>query len=243
MSINWLVLSPSVQGLQFPTYGNYGGLNYSGGETIDSGETPDFTVEPVDALDALFKAHDQVYYQTTDPLTLAQADLVLIAGIAALDEDDLDAEGQLYAGLATLTMLHQILVTHGRPEVLAGQDVREITESALDQIEDGGVDPEPNEVMGLFAWVGSAASALRTVDNALILATAEEILDSVEEFEIEPEAVQDTFDLLVYQAQAAVEHAQDFHAGLDVFDALEAALSGNGAVSIAHATMPDALLI
>jgi hypothetical protein len=34
MSINWLVLAPADEDLRIPTYGKYGGPDYSGGKLL-----------------------------------------------------------------------------------------------------------------------------------------------------------------------------------------------------------------
>jgi hypothetical protein len=82
MSINWLVTVPTPQGVTIPTYGNYGGSNYSDGRILLPGEPAPLTTPPVDALDALFREHDRAYFASSDPLTLARADLDLARGIA-----------------------------------------------------------------------------------------------------------------------------------------------------------------
>src|SRR5215210_8520214 len=98
MLINWLVLAPTLYGVSVPTYGNYGGPQYSDGRLIPPGETPTFSAPNLDALDALFREHDRVYYSSSDPNVLAQADLKLIQGIVALQDAALSGEGHLYAG-------------------------------------------------------------------------------------------------------------------------------------------------
>ena len=44
-----------------PTYGNWGGPGWSGGVFVDFPNKPDYTVAPVDEMDALFKEHDEAY--------------------------------------------------------------------------------------------------------------------------------------------------------------------------------------
>ena len=84
MYINWETrsyfdfnsLDPfATHGIPLPTYGNYGGPNYSAGEvggqiTLTSADPP-----PVDPLDALFYQHDFVYQSSTEPLDRAAADV------------------------------------------------------------------------------------------------------------------------------------------------------------------------
>jgi hypothetical protein len=73
MHINWEVttrfdpnsLEPSTHGIPIPSYGNYGGPNYSAG--VENGRTPETpNPPPLDALDALFYEHDLVYQHVQD---------------------------------------------------------------------------------------------------------------------------------------------------------------------------------
>ena len=109
MYINWtkdvfidpvtLTAGPGPNGIPIPTYGNYGGPDYTDGSiggTIPLGGG----VAPVDQLDALFKAHDLAYQNsgaTEDP----SADLAVIHGIEYLTAThQLDAEASFYGGAA-----------------------------------------------------------------------------------------------------------------------------------------------
>jgi hypothetical protein len=223
MSINWFVLTPGVEGIAFPTYGEYGGPNYTGGEVVPPGGTRDFTAIPVDTLDAYFKAHDLVYAESTDPLTLAKADLALIDQILA--EDELSGESSLYGGVAALTLLYQIVNVHKHPEVLAGRDVEDIADDALDLIGEGSIEPDAGELAGLQTWLAGAASVLGTVDDALVLETADKVLDVVGDLEVEPETAQAALDLLLDAAQAKLEEAVPAVDLSDHFDALEELLN------------------
>jgi hypothetical protein len=116
MYINWntdvfinpvtLFASAGPNGIPVPTYGNYGGPDYSNGSV---GGTIPITggiiggVTPVDNLDTLFKMHDLAYQtQVQFPgQELPSADLALIHGIEALT-GHLDAEASLYGGAAIL---------------------------------------------------------------------------------------------------------------------------------------------
>jgi hypothetical protein len=94
-------------GIPLPTYGNYGGPNYSAGEvggkiTLTSADPP-----PVDPLDALFYQHDFVYQSSTSPLDRAAADVQLVESMHALTYTDpgdahYDPEAGLFEGFATL---------------------------------------------------------------------------------------------------------------------------------------------
>lgn len=64
----------SLEKLSFRFHGNYGGPNYCGGTFLADGEPCDYTVEPVDALDGLFRAHDLAY--DTDDHSVADKNYV-----------------------------------------------------------------------------------------------------------------------------------------------------------------------
>ena len=118
MHINWEVttrfdpnsLEPSTHGIPIPSYGNYGGPNYSAG--VENGRTPETpNPPPLDALDALFYEHDLVYQHVQNgaaPPTaiamygLTQTDSALFAN---------DPEALLYEGLGTLSIVGKILTT------------------------------------------------------------------------------------------------------------------------------------
>jgi hypothetical protein len=103
----------STHGIPIPSYGNYGGPNYSAG--VEGGTTPEGpnpTPAPVDALDTLFWQHDLVYQHVKDglvppqdiPNAIAQADVTLVEGMYALTQTNLDPEAFLYDALGTLTV-------------------------------------------------------------------------------------------------------------------------------------------
>jgi hypothetical protein len=120
MHINWDVTTrfdpnsvlPSTHGIPIPSYGNYGGPNYSAGV---EGGTPSNPANPlpVDDLDTLFWQHDLVLQNSAaTPLDIFQADLNLVLGIHNLPQTDFnDPETRLYAGLAELTIAEKILTT------------------------------------------------------------------------------------------------------------------------------------
>ncbi|QRM28113.1 hypothetical protein [Microvirga sp. VF16] len=158
MQINWLLLTESPSGIPIPTYGQYGGPNWSGGEFVGDDEPGNYTVKPEDPLDALFRRHDKAYDQP-DTLLRAKADLRLIKEILKQSPDAVTGEGDLYAGAAVLAMLHQIAVVNGHPELLAKVDLGKIIQGALDRIEDGSITPEPQEVAALTTWLMWTAPA------------------------------------------------------------------------------------
>lgn len=127
MHINWEVttrfdpnsLEPSTHGIPIPSYGNYGGPNYSAG--VENGRTPETpNPPPLDALDALFYEHDLVYQHVQDgaapPTAIAQADVHLVEAMYGLTQTDPalfanDPEALLYEGLGTLSIVGKILTT------------------------------------------------------------------------------------------------------------------------------------
>jgi hypothetical protein len=131
MFINWDVTirfnpnsqEPSTQhGIPVPSYGNYGGANYSAG--VEGGTTPepmDLTPAtlPKDPLDWLFYDHDLVYQHVQDGLVpqqdvlgaIALADAHLVEGMAALAQTGLEPEALLYDAFATLGIAGKILIT------------------------------------------------------------------------------------------------------------------------------------
>lgn len=176
MKINWLLLTEGPGGVPVPTYGNYGGPNWTGGEFVGDDEGGNYTVRPEDPLDALFRTHDRAYDQP-DTLLRAQADLRLIRGILKQSPDAVTGEGDLYAGGAALAMLYQIAVVNGHPEVLARVNVPKIVQASIDRIEEGSIAPEPQEVAGLTTWLQQTAAVLARQDEPLLVAAAERLLE------------------------------------------------------------------
>ena len=176
MEINWLILTEGPEGIPIPTYGQYGGPNWSGGRFVGDDEPGNYTVMPKDPLDKLFLAHDKAYDQP-DTLLRAKADLLLIQEILRQSPDEVTGEGDLYAGAAALAMLYQIAVVNGRPELLLKVDVEEIVHGALDRIEEGRITPEAHEIAGLVEWLGKIGQALAAHDSPVARAIAEPILD------------------------------------------------------------------
>ena len=175
MSINWLILSPPGEDLQIPTYGEYGGPSYSGGELIGPGDTATFTVEPIDPLDELFRQHDIDSIGTSGSLAQAEADLTLIQGILALSDDAVSGEGDLYAGAAILAMIGRISVA-GHSELLDQIDLPQAVDQAISLIGQGSLEPEPNEVAGLVAWLEDTGTTLAAVDNLVVAWAGERLL-------------------------------------------------------------------
>jgi hypothetical protein len=103
----------STHGIPIPSYGNYGGANYSAGVEGGTALSPP-SPPPVDALDTLFWQHDLVLQNTSaTPLDIAQADVTLVEGMYALTQPPtpLDPEGLLYDAFATIGIVAKILTT------------------------------------------------------------------------------------------------------------------------------------
>jgi hypothetical protein len=140
MYINWdvttrfdpnSVLASTQHGIPVPSYGNYGGPNYSagaeGGRTPELGTTDYLAHPPKDDLDQLFYTHDLVYQHLEDGTATVQqtfdADAKLLEGMYALTRSEpalfaKDPEALLYEGFASLGTLGKIETTPGESEYL-----------------------------------------------------------------------------------------------------------------------------
>jgi hypothetical protein len=125
-NINWDVTvrfdpnslqSPAQHGIPIPSYGNYGGANFSAG--VEGGtppEGPNPIPVPVDPLDYLFWQHDLAYQHVPDgsdqnPDAIAIADVTLVEGMFALTPTITDPEEFLYDAMATIGIASKILTT------------------------------------------------------------------------------------------------------------------------------------
>ncbi len=172
MNINWDILVPGPDGLMIPTYGNYGGLGYSDGEILkDPNQKVDYSENPVDALDALFKTHDMAY-DSTDTAVRARGDANLAKGIAHLSDHQLDAEASLYGGFATLFAIYLLVDVNQHPEKLTLRDYAMLTRSALHDIERGLTEASPAELADIANWLRENAG-----ENVGALAGIEQVFD------------------------------------------------------------------
>jgi Ca2+-binding RTX toxin-like protein len=91
-----------------PTYGNYGGAGYAAGQKVSPTDIPDYSVRPVNQLDALFRQHDMDYDAGVSHIA---ADAALIAGIEALKGStefaDYSHVDRLYADLAEAAFVYK----------------------------------------------------------------------------------------------------------------------------------------
>jgi hypothetical protein len=248
MQINWLQLTEGPGDIPVPTYGQYGGPNWSGGEVVGDNEPGNYDVPPEDRLDALFRDHDQAYDQP-DTLLRAQADLRLIQAILDQPADEVTGEGDLYAGGAVLAMLYQIAVVNDHPELLFQVDVGQIVQGAVDRIEEGSITPEPQEVAGFVNWLGTIGQALAASERPIARAIAEAVLDLAGSLGSAPA---DFHDVLTDEAIAffhdaapklvdAVETIVDGSCYFDIEHFLDDASDWLGDVTTPHPAAPEPL--
>jgi hypothetical protein len=109
---------PGPDGIPVPTYGNFGGPDYSNGQIGGAvpviGGKPDLS-KAVDPLDILFEIHDFAYQSQPSANEIPVADLALIHGIEQLTAlRQLDAEASLYGGAAILGTM-AFMAANGHP--------------------------------------------------------------------------------------------------------------------------------
>ena len=211
MSINWLVTVPTPQGVEIPTYGNYGGPNYTEGRLSVPGEIHAFAVPPVDALDALFLKHDMAYYGSSDPRVLAHADLELARGIAALPDSLLSPEAHLYAGATELAMVEQINVRHGVPEIFAPGEEAILVQDARNSLEEGYPEPALDELFAAIEQVNNLlAFAGSLLGDGSVVAPPVTREAGATAFELDI-LVDDSFYLTIYPDVASAGIDPDYH--------------------------------
>ncbi len=177
MPINWLVLAPADQDLQVPTYGLYGGPDYSGGILLGPDEAPSFTAAPLDPLDALFRKHDIAIRNAPNLRAEAKADVALIKGIMALPSDAVKGEGDLYAGAAIIGMIGRIIVHDHHPEYLAKLNLPKTIDKAVSLIKQGSIQPDAQEVAGLASWLEKTSDELASGHGRLGVLAADKLLN------------------------------------------------------------------
>ena len=152
-------------GIKLPSYGNYGGPNYSAG--VEGGRTPepaDLTSAtlPKDPLDLLFYQHDLVYQHVKDglvplpdiPNVIAQADVTLVEGMSVLTQTNLEPEAFLYDAFATLGIVGKILTTPAELAYLQAHPTDAVAvigaaEAAIPNFEIGLAETPGNEARSL----------------------------------------------------------------------------------------------
>jgi hypothetical protein len=193
MFINWGVtarfdpnsLVPSTHGIPIPSYGNYGGPNYSAG--VENGTTPEGPnpiPAPVDSLDTLFWQHDLVYQHVKDglvapqdiPTAIAQADVTLVEGVYALTKTNLNPEALLYSAVATLSVGGKILTT---PSELAYLGAHPLDAAAVVTAVQAAI---PNFEVGLAETPGNEARSLSGAFQVFEAHFAQQLAQAVASF-------------------------------------------------------------
>ena len=163
MNINWdvafhfdpLALRPAPSGVAVPTYGNYGGPGYTEGAF---GPLVAPYEPPVDALDALFLAHDEATAAAATPGEQAVADLGLLRGVVALTPAELGPEASVYAGLTTLAMVGRV-AEEGGLGLLPPREVFRAALVAADDIGRGRAGLDPGEREQAQDWLRATTDA------------------------------------------------------------------------------------
>jgi|SRR5262245_159023 len=148
----------ATHGIPIPTYGNYGGPGYSAGTL--GGTTPpppNPNPPPVDALDALFHAHDFALQQANGNLPAivgASIDLVLNMD-GRLDVQALihsDPAAQLYEGLATLAVVSQLIAPAWQSIPTFQAQIETAAQNAVTNFEEGlaAIPGEAGSLHGAF---------------------------------------------------------------------------------------------
>ncbi len=159
------------ESLYAPTYGNYGGDDYSSGRFgkdapldqdgsyLSNRELDDNK----DALDYLFYRHDVASTLAENSAEQKTADLTLIRGIGDLSDRQLDdPEASLYAGLATVALSGQLLLNHPKPAL--AERLVPYLEDALDNIETGLWDLSLEEFAEATALLTETVEVLQGVN-------------------------------------------------------------------------------
>ena len=168
-AINWTLLSPAPEphgDVLLPTYGFYGGPNYSDGIVLEPGAAASFTHAPLDALDAAYQAHD-LAYESPSPQVRATADIALLDAMLAIGDDQLGPEGHLYAAASTFAILAHLgpypkgTLTPEQFGHLAASTPAYVADATA-SLADAGLEPAPNEQAALASWLTGARATINT---------------------------------------------------------------------------------
>ena len=165
-NINWdrpfhvdpATLQPAASGVPVPTYGNYGGPEYSAGVFVLDPDPSHLDAGPVDALDRQFLLHDQATAAARTPAEQAVADLGLLRGVVALDPGQLDAEASVYGGLTALVMIEHLAVNSGLG-LLSPAELVHAVRDALGDIERGFATLDAGEIGQAGDWLRDVTAA------------------------------------------------------------------------------------
>lgn len=172
--INWskpFELELGNEFLLFPTYGNYGGANYSSGRfggdpPLDQNGSYLSNKEVhnnKDFLDFLFYRHDVATDLADTPKEDKVKDLELIRRIGGLNENQLDdPEVSFYAGAATVAFSARLLVND--PEPGLAKKLVPYLEDALDNIETGLFGLSPKEFGKAISLLEESGEVLQEID-------------------------------------------------------------------------------
>lgn len=172
--INWdkpFAFELGSETLYIPTYGNYGGPNYSSGTF---GRDPPLNQDGSylsnreldnnkDALDYLFYRHDVASSLADTPKEERAADLALIRRIGGLSDKQMaDPEARLYAGAATIGIGAEILVEHPRKSL--AEELQPYMEDAVDNILTGLSQLNPVEFTEATLLLSDVVDDLQDID-------------------------------------------------------------------------------
>ncbi|MES2069491.1 MAG: hypothetical protein V4488_04030 [Pseudomonadota bacterium] len=123
----------------FKYWGNYAGPGYTGGSYVADGERGDFSKRPIDATDALARAHDWAYANADD--AKAAGDMTSYYAIIAA------ADRALITGLQDrIKTLRDGMATSADPERDHREDVVASNIKTAFQIKDGVINTHPENV-------------------------------------------------------------------------------------------------
>jgi len=171
--INWSVLAPAsdpFENILVPTYGLYGGPNYTGGVVFGTS----FALPGINLLDEAYRQHDLAYSNALTLQDRATADLVLLDTISLIPDTQLSPEGHLYAAATTFVVLAQLtqeaqggLLTLEQTFCLA-EHTPDYIANASTNLGDAGLEPAPNERGDLVKWLNTALDAVSALDPNLV---------------------------------------------------------------------------
>jgi Ca2+-binding RTX toxin-like protein len=156
-NINWRISTPAgpESTLLIPTYGNYGGYDYSGGKV--SGD--DLTLPPKDQLDAVFQKHDIDYKNAQSPQDTINADIALIKGILNLPPSALyDPDARAYANATIIAFLGELNKKPGGEKVFSDSSETYLTIEALKDFSLAIIEGNLPITLGLFEWAAESAA-------------------------------------------------------------------------------------
>jgi hypothetical protein len=144
----------SVGTIAFPTYGNFGGPLYTNGQLTGSVPLPPPNSVALDPLDQLFKLHDNAILTDAD----------LLQGIVELKPNQLDAEGDFYAGVTALALIGQLTLSG---EFLSPKELSHDVRVALHDVQSGLQHLPPQDALALQNLLVEDAPYLQVLGAAV----------------------------------------------------------------------------